>query len=433
MDGFIAAIGGFVALFALMLARVPVGIALGTVGVGGFAVMTAFDPAIMLLSLVPIRALTDFTFGLIPMFILMGALANTSGMSRDLFGASNAWIGHLRGGLALSTVVACGGFAAICGSSVATAATMSKVALPEMRRFGYSDSLATGVIAAGGKLGILIPPSIVLAIYGIIAEQDIGRLFVAGFLPGLLAVLMYMATIRVAGYFRPEWLPQGQRHDWRTRWSSLKDVWPIALVFAFVIGGIYGGLFTPTEAATMGAAAVAIIGYFSRRLNLRSFFACVGDSLATTGSLFLILIGAILFARFLTITEFPQNVADMMVAMDLGTYGTLALILLFYIVLGCFMDSLAIILISVPIFFPTITQLGFDPIWFGVIVVVVTELGLITPPFGLNVFVIKGEAQNVSLKTIYAGVTPFILADLVRLALLVAFPVIVLFLPNTMP
>lgn len=433
MEGFVFALGGFAALFTLMLLRVPVGVSLGAVGVAGFAFMVAIDPAVSLLSLVPIRALTDFNFGLIPMFILMGVLANSSGMSEDLFEASNAWLGHLRGGLALSTVVACGGFSAICGSSVATAATMSKVALPQMQRFGYSNSLATGVIAAGGTLGILIPPSVVLAIYGIIAEQDIGRLFVAGFLPGLLAILLYLATIRVTGFVRPEWLPRGQRHDWRSRWSALKSVWAIALVFAFVIGGIYGGVFTPTEAATMGAAAVAIIGWASGRLNLRSFFNCVADSLATTGSLFLILIGAILFARFLTITQFPQNVADQLVALDLGTYGTLALIILFYIVLGCFMDSLAIILITVPIFFPTITHLGFDPIWFGVIVVVVTELGLITPPFGLNVFVIKGEAEDVSLKTIYAGVTPFIISDLVRLALLIAFPVIVLFLPDTMP
>ena len=433
MDGFVAALLGFVILFGLMLIRVPVGIALGVVGVAGFAVMTATDPALKLLSLVPIRALTDFTFGLIPMFILMGALANASGMSRDLFTASNAWLGHHRGGLALSTVVACGGFAAICGSSVATAATMSKVALPEMRRFGYSNSLATGVIAAGGTLGILIPPSVVLAIYGIIAEQDIGKLFVAGFLPGILAVLMYMAAVRGTGMVRPDWVPTGQRHGWSERWSSLRNVWPIALVFIFVLGGIYGGFFTPTEAATMGAAIVAIIAFAAGRMNWRSFFSCVTDSLVTTGSLFLILIGAILFARFLTITQFPQNVADIMVGLQLGTYGTLALIILFYIVLGCFMDSLAIILITVPIFFPTVTQLGFDPIWFGVIVVMVTELGLITPPFGLNVFVIKTEAPDVALKTIYAGVTPFILADLVRLVLLIAFPVIVLFLPNTMP
>ena len=413
MDGFVAALLGFVILFGLMLIRVPVGVALGIVGVGGFAAMTATDPALKLLSLVPIRALTDFTFGLIPMFILMGALANSSGMSRDLFAASNAWLGHRKGGLALSTVVACGGFAAICGSSVATAATMSKVALPEMRRFGYSNSLATGVIAAGGTLGILIPPSVVLAIYGIIAEQDIGKLFVAGFLPGILAVLMYMAAVRAAGVVKPEWVPTGQRRDWAERWASLRNVWPVALVFIFVLGGIYGGFFTPTEAATMGAAIVAIIAFASGRMNWRSFFSCVSDSLVTTGSLFLILIGAILFARFLTITQFPQNIADIMVGLQLGTYGTLALIILFYIVLGCFMDSLAIILITVPIFFPTVTQLGFDPIWFGVIVVMVTELGLITPPFGLNVFVIKAEAPDVALKTIYAGVTPFILADLV--------------------
>ena len=353
-------------------------------------------------------------------------------MSRDLFRASNAWLGHRRGGLALSTIAACGGFAAICGSSVATAATMSKVALPEMRRYGYADSLATGTIAAGGTLGILIPPSIVLAVYGIITETDIGKLFVAGLLPGLLAVLMYMAAVQVVAVLRPEWVPAGSRTDWRTRFASLRTVWPVVAVFAFVIGGIYGGIFTPTEAAAMGAAAVGILAFAIGRMSFGRLFNCLRESLITTGALFVVLIGAILFARFLTITQFPQQVAEALISLDLGRYGTLALIILFYVILGCFMEAMAIILLTVPVFFASIVSLGFDPIWFGVIVVTVTELGLITPPFGLNVFVIKGEAPDVPLKSIYAGVTPYIASDLVRLVILVAFPIIVLWLPNQM-
>ena len=415
-----------------MLFRVPVGIAMGIVGVVGFGLVTRFETALKLLSLSPITTLTDPNFGLIPLFVLMGALANASGMSGDLFAASNAWLGHRRGGLALATVAACGGFAAICGSSVATAATMSKVALPEMRRYGYNDGLAAGVIAAGGTLGILIPPSVALAIYGIITEQDIGKLFVAGFLPGLLAVLMYMAAVRVVGYWRPEWLPAGERHAWTVRFRSLRSVWPILSVFVFVIGGIFAGIFTPTEAAAMGAGITAIIALATRRLNHQGLYAALRESLITTGSLFVILVGAILFTRFLAITQFPQTFADLMLALGLGKYGTLALILVFYVILGCFMETLAIILLTLPIFFPTIVGLGFDPIWFGVIVVMIIELGLITPPFGLNVFVIKGEAQDVSLKSIYAGVTPFIVADLIRLVILVAFPIIPLYLPNQM-
>ena len=432
MDGLSLAIGAFVILFALMMLRVPVGIAMVLVGVGGFAVLTDFGPALSLLELTPIRTLTDFTFGLVPLFVLMGALANASGMSRDLFRASNAWLGHRRGGLALSTVAACGGFAAICGSSVATAATMSKVALPEMRRYGYADSLATGTIAAGGTLGILIPPSIVLAVYGIITETDIGRLFVAGLVPGLLAVLMYMAAVQGVAVVRPEWVPAGERSDWRTRFASLRTVWPILVVFAFVIGGIYGGVFTPTEAAAMGAAAVGLIAFAIGRMSIGRLLGCLREALITTGALFIVLIGAILFSRFLTITQFPQQVAETLLSLDLGRYGTLALIILFYVILGCFMEAMAIILLTVPVFFPSIVGLGFDPIWFGVIVVMVTELGLITPPFGLNVFVIKGEAPGVPLKSIYAGVTPYIASDLVRLVILIAFPIIVLWLPNQM-
>lgn len=432
MSSLTLASGSLAILFVLMLLRIPVGIAMALVGVIGFAILTDIQPALSLLELTPIRTLTDFTFGLVPLFILMGALANASGMSRDMFRASNAWLGHRKGGLALSSIVACGGFAAICGSSVATAATMSKIALPEMKRFGYSDSVATGTVAAGGTLGILIPPSVILAVYGIITETDIGKLFLAGLLPGILAVFLYMAAVQGVAMARPGWVPAGDRTDWPARFSTLKPIWPVVFVFCFVIGGIYGGLFTPTEAAAMGAAAVGLVAACIGRLPLSRLMGCLREALITTGALFVILIGAILYARFLTITQFPQEVAEMLTSLNLGRYGTLLLIILFYLVLGCFMDAMAIILLTVPVFHPAILALGFDPIWFGVIVVVVTELGLITPPFGMNVFVIKGEAPTVALKSIYAGVMPFIAADIVRLILLVAFPMIILWLPNQM-
>lgn len=423
---------GFAALFGLMLLRVPIGIAMGIVGFSGFAALTAFQPAMRLMELSVIRSLTDPNFGLVPLFVLMGALANASGMSNGLFSAANAWLGHRRGGLALSTIAACGGFAAICGSSVATAATLSKVALPEMSKRGYDKGFAAGTIAAGGTLGILIPPSLVLAVYGIITETDIGRLFVAGMLPGLLAILLYMGAIRVVSLLFPDWLPEGQSPAPGARRKSLFDVAPILIVFFLVIGGIYGGVFTPTEAAAIGAGLVAIVGILQRKLPPRKMLEGLKDAAITSGSLFMILIGAILFARFMTVSQFPQAVADWMLALELGRYETLALIVLFYLFLGCFMDTLAIILITVPIFYPTITTLGFDPIWFGVVVVTVTELGLITPPFGLNVFVIKGTASDVPLGAIYRGVLPYILTDLIRLLLIIAIPTIVLWLPSQM-
>ena len=432
MDNDLIAGLGFVVLFVLMLLRVPVGIAMAIVGIGGFASLSGIDPALRLVALSPIRNATDFAFGLIPLFILMGAFASASGMSRELFRAGNAWLGHRRGGLSLATLAACSGFAAICGSSVATSATMAKVALPEMRDYGYSSSISTGVIAAGGTLGILIPPSVVLAVYGIITQQDIGRLFIAAFIPGLLAVAMYMITVQIIAWLNPEAVPAGFRASWRERIASLRNVWAVALVFFFVIGGIYGGVFTPTEAAGMGAAGAFLIAVVRRSLTPRQTLDCLMESVRTTGAVFTILIGALLFGVFLAITQTPQKLTDLLLALPIGPYGILLLLLLFYLILGCLMDSLAMIILTVPIIFPAIVDLGFDPVWFGVVVVMTVELGLITPPFGLNVFVIRGVASDVKLSTIYRGVAPFIVTDVLRILLLVAFPSIVLFLPDTM-
>ena len=428
-----AAVTGFVALFALMMLRVPVGIAMGLVGVLGFGYLISdITPALKLLAQSPIRTATEAEFAVIPLFLLMGAFASASGMSRELFRASNTFLGHLRGGLGIATIAACGGFAAICGSSVATAATFSKVAYPEMRQHGYPQSFATGVIAAGGSLGIMIPPSTVLAVYGLITEQDIGKLFIAGIVPGLVAVAMYIATINLIAFARPHFLPKTPRHSWTERLQALRDIWAVALLFIFIIGGLYAGMFTATEAAGMGAAGAFIIAVARRKLSRADFWHCLIESLRTTAAVFTILIGALLFGYFLTITQTPQKVTEFLTGLGLGPYGVLILIMLMYLVLGCIMDAMAMIILTIPIVFPVIKTLGFDPIWFGVIIVMTVELGLIHPPVGMNVFVIKSVIKDVKLSTVFYGVMPFVVTDILRLALLIALPVLATWLPSHM-
>lgn len=428
-EGDFVALAGFIALFAMMALRVPIGIAMGVVGIGGFAAVAGWHPALNLLAQSPIRTITDFNLTLIPFFILMGVLATNSGISRELFRAGQAWLGQFRGGMALSTIAACGGFAAICGSSVATAATMTKIALPEMRRIGYSDRIATGTIAAGGTLGILIPPSVVLAVYAYITEEDVSRLFIAGVIPGLLAILMYMVTVRVA-YARS--LPDGARFVASEAFASLRGIWAVVLLFIAIIGSMYLGLVTATEAAAAGSVLTALVGILRGRLDMARILDSLIEALRTSVAIYTVLIGAILFGYFLTITQTPQKITALLVGLDLGAYGTLALILCLFLVLGCILDAMAMIILLVPIVYPVVTQLGFDPIWFGVVVVMTVELGLITPPVGMNVFVINSIARDVSLVTIFRGVIPFVLSDIVRLILLVAFPAIVLYLPMTM-
>jgi len=432
MSGDVVALVGFLVLFALMLLRVPVGMAMGLVGVTGFGYLSGSGPALKIVGHTSMRTVTDWNFAVVPLFLLMGSFATTSGMSRELFRAANAFLGHLRGGLGIATIAACGGFAAICGSSVATAATFSRVAYPEMRRFGYPQSFATGVIAAGGTLGIMIPPSTVLAVYGLITEQDIGKLFVAGILPGIIAVLMYMATITVIGHVRPGFLPAGQRAPWRERLRAMRDVWATLLLFLFVIGGIYGGLFTATEAAGMGAGGAFLIGIARQRLSRHDIRRSLLEATRTTAAVFTVLIGAILFGYFLAITQTPQKVTEFLTGLGLGRYGVLALIMIMYLVLGCLMDALAMIILTVPIIFPVIKALGFDPIWFGVIIVMTVELGLIHPPVGMNIFVIKSVVEDAKISTIFYGVLPFIITDILRLILLIALPVLALWLPSKM-
>jgi C4-dicarboxylate transporter, DctM subunit len=424
------AITGFVVLFALMLLRVPVGMAMGLVGITGYSYIVGGGPALKLIGQTSMRTVTDYTFGVIPMFLLMGAFVTRSGISRELFRAANTFVGHLRGGLGMATVAACGGFAAISGSSVATAATFSTVAYPEMRRYGYPQSFATGVIAAGGTLGAMLPPSTVLAVYGIITQQDIGKLFLAGIIPGILAMSMYMVTIAVIGLVRPGYLPAGKPSTLGERIMGLRDVWAPILLFVFVIGGLYGGLFTPTEAGGMGAGGAFLLGVLRGRLSRADIRESLLQATRTAAAVFTVLIGALLFGYFLTVTQTPQKVTLLLTGLGLGRYGILAIIMVMYLVLGCLMDAMAMIILTIPIIFPLITSLGFDPIWFGVIIVMTVELGLIHPPVGMNVFVIKSVVKDVSFSTIFAGVIPFVVTDIIRLIILIAFPILALYLPS---
>ena len=426
------AVIGFLVLFGLMLLRVPVGMAMGLVGVTGYAYIAGLGPALKLIGQSSMRTVTDYTFGVIPMFMLMGAFVSVSGVSKELFRAANAFIGHLRGGLGVATVLACGGFAAICGSSVATAATFSSVAYPEMRRFGYPQSFSTGVIAAGGTLGAMLPPSTVLAVYAILTQQDIGKLFMAGIVPGLLAMLLYVITIMIIVWVRPDWLPKGEQKSWGERVHGLKDVWAPLVLFVFVIGGLYGGFFTPTEAGGVGASGAFLLGVLRGKLDRAGVREALLSATRTAAAVFTVLIGALLFGYFLTITQVPQKLTEMLLGLGIGRYGVLAMIMVMYLVLGCLMDAMAMIILTVPIIYPVITQLGFDPIWFGVIIVMTVELGLIHPPVGMNVFVIKSVVKDVSFTTIFKGVIPFVVTDLLRLVILISFPVIALWLPARM-
>src|SRR3954467_7070376 len=426
------AIIGFLVLFALMLLRVPVGMAMGLVGVSGFAYLVGGGPALKAVGHTSMRTVTDYTFGVIPMFLLMGAFVSNSGMSRELFRAANAFLGHFKGGLGIATIAACAGFAAISGSSLATAATFSTVAYPEMRRFNYPQSFATGVIAAGGTLGAMLPPSTVLAVYGIITEQDIGKLFIAGILPGALAATMYITTVAIIGIARPGFLPSGPRAPWGERLAAVRDIWATLLLFCFVIGGLYGGLFTPTEAGGVGAAGAFLIGVLRGRLNLADIRKSLLQATRTAAAVFTVLIGALLFGYFLTITQVPQKVTEFLTGLGIGPYGVLAIIMVMYLILGCLMDAMAMIILTVPIIFPVVMALGFDPIWFGVIIVMTVELGLIHPPVGMNVFVIKSVIKDVNMSTIFVGVLPFVVTDLIRLVILILFPLLATWLPQRM-
>ena len=421
----------FVALFTLLVLTVPIGFAMGLCGLAGMAMIIGPWPALSLFGTTVYETTVTYELSIIPLFVLMGSVASRSGLSRELYGAFNAWFGAFRGGLALATIGACGAFAAICGSSVATAATMSRVALPEMQRYNYAESLATGSIAAGGIIGILIPPSVVLVLYGVLTETSIGDLFIAGFLPGILTIVGFMLVISLVTHLYPAMGPAGERSTARQKLIALGQTWAILLLFALVIGGIYFGVFTPTEAAGVGAVGAFAISAMRGRLTKDNVTDALMETVKTTAMIFTILIGALTLNNLMVFSGIAGELSGFVSGLDMHPMLVMAIILLIYLVMGCFLDALAMILLTVPIFFPIIVNLGFDPVWFGVIVVMVVELGLITPPIGMNVFVIKGMAPGVKLTSIYKGVLPFVAAQLILIIAVFAIPEIALWLPET--
>lgn len=409
-------------VLVLAFLRVPLAFSLLTVSFFGIAWDYGYSTSITMLSMTISDAVFSYDLAVVPLFILMGNILSKTGIAADLFRAANAYLGHIRGGLALSTMVTCAGFSAVCGSSLATAATMSKVAYPSMKKYGYSDSLASASIAAGGTLGILIPPSIILMIYGILTQTNIGELFIAGVVPGLLGLAFYMLAIYVVALFKAEHAPRGDRSDAKEKVASLKGVWPFFMLFILIFGGIYAKIFTATEAAGMGAGFALIIAVWQKRMTWAKFKHIFLDASFTSVMLYSVLFGAMLFAKFVSFSGLAEGILSAVEASGLSNYELIALIMIIFLLLGCVMDSLAIILICVPLFVPIVLANGFDLIWFGIIVVVVTEIALITPPIGMNVFVLKATLPNVSFAAIFKGLVPFIGVDLLRLILLIAVP-----------
>jgi tripartite ATP-independent transporter DctM subunit len=424
-------LAGFAAVMLLMLAQVPVAVAMGVVGAAGFLWLQGWDGLAYVMGSSPFESVIPYSLSTVPLFVMMGVFATYAGLSRQLYDAAYAFLGHFRGGLALATIGACAAFGSICGSAVATAATMCRVALPEMRRHGYADSLATATIAAGGTLGILIPPSIILLIYALLTEQSLGKLYIAALLPGVLGTVLYMLAIAAVTRLQPQIGPAGERMPWKQRRRTMASVWPVFLLFAVVIGGMFIGIFSPNEAASVGAVGALLFALASRTMTLGRFRASLLETASTSAMIFLILIGAGLFNFFLEVTNAPQLVVQQIQTMNLGPAGFLVLLTVFYVVLGALMDDLAMMLLTLPFVFPAVQALGIDPIWFGIYMVTIVEIGMIVPPVGMNLFVIQGVA-GVPLQTVVRGILPFVLADVLRVALLIAFPAIALWLPGFM-
>ncbi|MTI16158.1 TRAP transporter large permease [Rhodobacteraceae bacterium RKSG542] len=433
-------LGGAV-LLTLIFLRVPIAFAMIAVGAVGFAYLRGWSATWSMISTTTFETGLSYSLSVVPLFIIMGNLLTISGVSHGLYAAANRLTGGARGGLAMASIVACGGFSAVCGSSLATAATMSKVAMPSMRKYGYADSLAAGSIAAGGTLGILIPPSVILIIYGLITETDIGKLFIAGVIPGLLGVVLYLAAIYIAVLIKPELAPKSNHTEPFTTREKV-GVGAVIGLFALIMTGIYGGFFTPTEAAGIGAGVSFLIALGMGGLTTQKLFNATLDSVRTTAMIFIIIIGAEIFANFVNFAGLPDYLLEWVLDMDINAYLVIALIVLIYIALGCVLESLSMILLTVPVFYPVIMELDFgvealsDPesvlIWFAIIVVVVTEISLISPPVGMNVFILRNVLRDVSLPTIFKGVLPFWTSDIVRLLILIAVPSVTLWLVNAM-
>ncbi|MGQ0545274.1 MAG: TRAP transporter large permease [Betaproteobacteria bacterium] len=423
---------GFAGFLALAFLRVPMAFAMGIVGFAGFAYKVNFNAAASMLAQITYETGLAYTLSVIPLFILMGNFVVRARMSEELYHAAYTFLGHKRGGLAMSTIVACGGFGAICGSSIATAATFSKVAYPSMRKYGYKDSLAAGAIASGGTLGILIPPSVIMVIYGIMTETNIGKLFIAGVLPGALCVLLLCLAVAWITWRDPAAGPPAVRAGWPERLEALKHVWPVIVLFVAVIGGIYGGVFTATEGAGIGAGGAFLFALARRALTFRTLVDVLVESASTTSMIFMILIGALLFANFINYTTMPADLKTFITQFDARPWMVVAAMCAVYVVLGSAMEELSMILLTVPLFFPVVVGLGYDPLWFGVVVVVVVQIGLISPPVGMNIFVVRTLLRHIAIATVFRGVWAFTAAQCVLLAVLVGFPEIATYLPKFM-
>ena len=428
----IVGIIGIVIMFLLLALRMYIGIAMAIVGFLGMWYLIGFDAAMGVLGITPLTEGSSYTLSVIPLFVLMGQFAFVSGISTDIYKTVYTWMGHLKGGLAMATILACAGFAAICGSSLATGATMGMVAIPEMKKYRYDSRLSTGCVAAGGTLGILIPPSIGFIIYGILTEVSIGKLFMAGFIPGILLALLFIFTVFIQCAINPKMGPRGESTSFAMKVKSLSGTWGMLLLFIIVMGGIYLGVFTPTEAAGVGAFGAFLISVAKGKMTWKKLVECLMESGKTTAMIFLIIIGANIFSTFLGLARLPMGLADFVAGLALPKTVILYAIILVFILLGCVMDCYAIMILTVPIIFPVIEALHFDPIWFGVLMVIVLEMGLITPPVGLNVFVLKRAAPEVPLTVIFKGIWPFLLSTMTLIILLTVFPRIALFLPSFM-
>ena len=421
---------GLLAMLILAFARVPLAIAMGLVGFAGLWWMRGLNPALASVTSTVYEAGFEYTLSVVPLCILMGNFVTRAGMSRELYRAAFTLVGHFRGGLAMATVMACAGFGSVCGSSIATAATMTKVAYPSMKDHGYSGQLAAGAIAAGGTLGILIPPSTILVIYGLVTETSIGKLFAAGMVPGLLAVVMMCLTISFLTWRDPSSGPAAERSSWAERMDAMKDVWAVAVLFVIVMGGIYGGVFTTTEGAGIGAFGAFIIALLRKSLNWSVTLDILIESARTTGMLFMILVGALVFANFVNFTTLPTDLKNLVSTHNISPVTVMIAICAIYVILGAAMEELSMVLLTLPVFFPLVVSLGFDPVWFGIIIVLVVMIGLVSPPVGMNMFVVRNMLPELSTATIFKGVLPFVYTLVAVLALMVAFPQIALFLPQ---
>jgi C4-dicarboxylate transporter DctM subunit len=418
----------FAAMMLLIVLRMPIAIALFLGGAIGFAMIAGVDPLLGLLNEAPYSRVATHSLTVIPLFILMGQFASRGGISQALYRSARAWVGHYRGGIAMATIGGCAAFGAICGSSVATGATMATIAMPEMRRYGYSGALATGCLAAGGTLGILIPPSLILVIYAILTESSLAHLFVAAIIPGVIATIGYATAIGIYVRVNAAAGPAGERESWAVRIHSLQTVWPVVLIFVVVIGGIYQGVFTPTEGAAVGAASTGVLSWIVGDMRLEGVKAALLDTGRISGMIFLILIGAEFYSSFLALSQLPQSLANWIAELGWPSLAVVVLIIVIYLILGCVMDTIAMILVTIPVFLPVILKLHFGMtedttvIWFGIVVLTVAEVGLITPPIGINVFVINSMAPDVPMTETFKGIVPFFLSDLVRIAIIVGLP-----------